>query len=406
MKRAFWVIVHRWAGLSIAFFLIVAGVTGAVLPFFHDLERLTAPHFNAAGPPRPGAALIDPLTLIAEVERRHPDAQVTFFEAAPHEGMTQTISVQPRDEKKPIAFDQVAVDPYTGVERGTRLWGDLTSDASNLLPFIYRLHYQLALGPIAQFIFGIAALVWTIDCFVGFYLTLPARRAGVRSWGKSWRVRWNSGSYKRNFDLHRAGGLWMWPLLFVFAWSAVAFNLPQVYAPVTKLLFGGAIPYADEAEPGPPGTKPMDWLAARDHGRALMAAQADKHGFTVAREAWMFYNSANQHYAYAVRSSRDIGDEDGGATAITFSATSGKLAQLMMPTGQYAGNTVTTWLYALHMATVGGLPYRIFVSMLGLLVTGLSITGVIIWMRKRSSRLLSRKSGANRLSPRTPAKAS
>jgi uncharacterized iron-regulated membrane protein len=391
MRRAVWVIVHRWAGLSIALFLIVAGVTGSLLPFFHDLERLTAPHFNVAEPPHPGAGRIDPMTLIAAAERRHPDARVTFFEAAPHDGMTQILGVQPRDPKATLPFDQISVDPYTGAERGTRPWGDLMADGSNLLPFIYRLHYQLALGPTAQFVFGIAALIWTLDCFVGFYLTLPARRAGVRAWGKSWRVRWNSGDYKRNFDLHRAGGLWLWPILFVFAWSAVSLTLPQVYAPVTKLLFGGVQPYAERADPGPPGTKPMDWPAARAHGRALMAAQARRNGFTVEHEAWMFYDASTAHYAYAVRSNRDIGEEDGGSTAITFSATSGKLAQLMLPTGQHAGNTVTTWLDALHMAAVGGLPYRMFVSVLGLVVTGLSVTGVLIWMRKRAARLLYRR---------------
>lgn len=404
MKRAFWVIVHRWAGLSLALFLIVAGLTGSLLPFFHDLERLTAPHFNVATPPRPDAKRIDPLILAAEAERRHPGARITFIEAEPHDGMTQTFGASPRDPDKPIGFDQIAIDPYTGEERGTRVWGELSSDSSNLMPFLYLVHYQLALGPVAQFIFGIAALIWTLDCFVGFFLTLPARGAGLRGWGKSWRVRWQGGSYKRNFDLHRAGGLWLWPLLFVFAWSAVAFNLPQVYAPVTKLLFGGVIPYSARAEGGPAGAAPMSFTQARERGRVLMAEAARAHGFTIEREAWMFFNTDTAHYAYAVRSDRDIGE--GSATALTFSATSGKLAQLMLPTGQYAGNTVTNWLYALHMATVGGLPYRIFVSLLGLLVTGLSVTGIIIWMRKRSSRLLAGQAGHARFSPRKRARAS
>lgn len=395
MPRSFWVVVHRWAGLSIALFLAVAGITGALLPFFHELEGLTAPHFNVAHPPYPGATRIDPLRLIATIERRHPDARVVFFEAVPHDGMTQTFSVQARDPAKPIAFDQIAVDPYTGEERGTRAWGALASDASNVMPFIYRLHYQLALGPIAQLIFGVAALIWTLDCFVGFYLTLPARRSGLAGWGKSWKVRWTGGSYKRNFDFHRAGGLWLWPVLLVFAWSAVAFNLPQVYAPMTKLLFGGVIPYSQTGPSPSPESAPMDWHQARETGRKLMADVARRNGFEVHSESWMFSNADANLYSYAVKSSRDIG-EDGG-TAITFSDRDGRLVEEILPTGQHAGNTVTNWLYALHMAKVGGLPYRIFVSALGLLVTGLAITGVVIWMRKRSARLAGAQRGAGRL---------
>ena len=48
-----------------------------------------------------------------------------------------------------------------------------------------------------------------------------------------------------------------------------------------------------------------------------------------------------------------------------------------------------TWATMLHMAQVFGLPYRVATSLLGLLVTMLSVTGVLIWLRKRSARLLS-----------------
>ncbi len=50
-------------------------------------------------------------------------------------------------------------------------------------------------------------------------------------------------------------------------------------------------------------------------------------------------------------------------------------------------NGVHEWLVALHIASIGGLPYRIFVSVLGLAVVMLSVTGVVIWMKKRSARI-------------------
>ncbi|PKB20178.1 PepSY-associated transmembrane protein [Janthinobacterium sp. 64] len=34
--RAFWTVIHRWAGLTIALFLIVAGLTGAVTSWDHE----------------------------------------------------------------------------------------------------------------------------------------------------------------------------------------------------------------------------------------------------------------------------------------------------------------------------------------------------------------------------------
>src|ERR1700758_1906115 len=41
-------------------------------------------------------------------------------------------------------------------------------------------------------------------------------------------------AFRINFDLHRAGGLWFWLLLFVFPWSSVMLALRPVYERVTK----------------------------------------------------------------------------------------------------------------------------------------------------------------------------
>ena len=50
--------------------------------------------------------------------------------------------------------------------------------------------------------------------------------------------------------------------------------------------------------------------------------------------------------------------------------------------GVSTGNTVVSWLFALHMAAVGGLPYRILVAILGLAIAALAASGVYLWWRK------------------------
>jgi uncharacterized iron-regulated membrane protein len=83
-----------------------------------------------------------------------------------------------------------------------------------------------------------------------------------------------------------------------------------------------------------------------------------------------------------VCSSRDIQDR-GGLTQLCFDADTGEMKLLLLPTGQYRGNTVTNWLYALHMGNVFGLPYRLFVCVLGLAIVILSVTGLVLWWQKR-----------------------
>ncbi|MGH6834686.1 MAG: PepSY domain-containing protein [Methylocella sp.] len=94
-----------------------------------------------------------------------------------------------------------------------------------------------------------------------------------------------------------------------------------------------------------------------------------------------------------MRSSRDIEDRDneafGGRTELYFDAGSGELRLLLLPTGQYSGNTVTAWLHHLNMANLFGLSYRIFVCVLGLVITMLSVTGIYILRKKRRARKFS-----------------
>jgi uncharacterized iron-regulated membrane protein len=90
-------------------------------------------------------------------------------------------------------------------------------------------------------------------------------------------------------------------------------------------------------------------------------------------------------YVYGFTTAADIGHH-GGGTRVAFDSNTGGLKAVDWPSGANGTNTFNNWLVALHMAQVFGLPYRVFVSALGLMVTMLSVTGVVIWLKKRSAR--------------------
>jgi len=150
----------------------------------------------------------------------------------------------------------------------------------SLPPFIVKLHFTLLLGDVGRWLFGLAALIWTLDSFLAVYLTLPggahksagARRSWWSLWAASCRVKIPTSAFRLNFDLHRAGGLWLWPALLLFAWSSVYFNLNQeVYLPVMSAVLdmpakaGGELPEA--AHPAP--TPALGWREAHALGKAL-----------------------------------------------------------------------------------------------------------------------------------------
>jgi uncharacterized iron-regulated membrane protein len=405
MSRALFVWLHRWAGLAMAGFLIIVGLTGSLLAFWGELNHWLTPELYPG--PRAGIEL-GAATLARRAEAIVPQARATTVYLG-HPG-TVGIGMEAREGAPPLDFEFIHLDPVDGHELGRVTWHGLPRRKNDIMPFVYGLHMYLAMSRIGEWILGAVALVWTLDCFVGFYLTLPAggersRKGFLSRWKLSWLVKLGSSFYRVNFDLHRASGLWLWAMLLVYAWSSVFFTLPNFYTRATQLVLDFETPvWAQEGTPQNDTRAPMEWEAGQATGERLMAEQARQHGFTIERPLALYNLRDKGLYEYRVRSSRDIGDK-AGSTSILFDSRSGELKTLSLPTGHRSGTTLTTWLVELHMANLFGLPYRIFVCAMGLVITMLSITGVYIWWKKRVARLAHARRAASQPAPteRTPA---
>lgn len=124
-----------------------------------------------------------------------------------------------------------------------------------------------------------------------------------------------------------------------------------------------------------------------------MAQAAKEHEFEVQRPTALIYRRDQGVYEYRVFSSRDLVRY--GATGVMVDAQSGALRSVEIPTGHLSGNTFTNWINALHQGMVFGLPYRIFVSAMGLMLVALTVTGVLIWTRKTRQSKKRRESRSN-----------
>jgi uncharacterized iron-regulated membrane protein len=256
---------------------------------------------------------------------------------------------------------------------------------------VYHLHFTLALGDVGIWLMGIIAILWTVDCFVGAYLTFPVSSGKAK---KPWLLRWlptwglKTGKlFSLVFSWHRASGLWVWGLLLVFAWSAVALNLnDDVYRPLMNVV----LPEDEHAEPPElleaRNAPKLDMRAARDRGHSLMAREAELRGFHVFGERWLAYDPRRGVYNFGAETSLDVGPRLAD-THVVFDGDDGRLIAFHAATLTTRGK-LDAWLVALHFGSVreGGLAYRIFVCVLGVLVALLSVTGVWIWLRKRDKR--------------------
>ena len=382
----------------------MVGGTGALLPWQEALTLGARPALSRAAPPSPGAHPLDAVTLAERVEGAT-GGQIPYLNLVVPTDHVAIVPIGARTGQADLGYDTLWVDPYSGAIRLRYRSGVLADGAQNIMPFLYQLHMNLAVGDWGSRALGIAALIWTIDCFVGFYLTLPISRPTPARWPvhktwwqrwlPAWRVRKHAQGHKFNFDLHRAGGLWLWPVLLVFAWSSVGFNLSSVHGPVMKAL--GSEPYFEGTPLSAPVDKPaIDRRTALSVAKSLMiSALAERHA-EFQRAGLLFYDAATGLYSYRARTSLDWSRKD-ASTTIWFSGVDGKLRHFEPPLGGTGADQTMAWFYMLHMARVFGLPYRIFVSILGLAIAALSVTGVLIWTKKRSARLI-----GNRRASRSP----
>jgi len=194
-----------------------------------------------------------------------------------------------------------------------------------------------------------------------------------------------------NFDLHRAGGLWFWPLLFVFAWSSVRFELLPLYDKVMR----SVLPYETAADQFAQFPQHMiehprlGWRDAEIQAAKVMQQEATKHGFHVQRPVVLAYIEPLGVYSYGVQTDLDLRARNPD-TGIYIDGDTGELRHLFLPRGP-SGNTFTNLIVGLHFADFRGWQsYRFLEFVVGLLIAMLSATGVYIWWRKRKVRASAR----------------
>ena len=395
MTRQFFVWLHRWVGLLMTVFLILVGLTGSLLAFNTDLEKLISPQLFAAKP-TPDAKQLDLATLAERAEAAEPHIRIGYFSVGPEQA---AMAVGPRTDPVTgkhyeISFDHMFLDPWTGRELGHRKNAELSQGLINLMPFIYKLHMNLVLGEWGAWLLGVVAVAWTLDCFYAVYLTFPVVFSRFFSrWKPAWKIKWTASAYRANFDLHRASGLWLWPLLFIFAWSSVMFNYSSVYEWTTGKLFD--LPneeqeFAKYMLKIPNENPRLGWHEALAKSEQTIEQYARENAITVNGPVGFAYIPQAGAYSYSVRSSRDISDGGWDGLGVWIDGDTGELKKVFLPDGEHSGKTISNWLRALHFANWHNwLAYRILVCILGLVITMLSVTGVYIWLKKWKARRIS-----------------
>ncbi|WP_336761520.1 PepSY-associated TM helix domain-containing protein [Asaia sp. VD9] len=376
-------LLHRYVGLVLAPLLVVIGLTGSVSVFRVELDRMLNPDLFIT--PHKDAQL--PLSrIVAVIRSQHPDQSLIAVDYRPAPGGTIHAYLSPATDKSGRSrTDELFFDPSDAHEMGGRIAEGCCLGRRVLIPFIYRVHYSLAAGPIGLWIIGITALVWSLDCLNGLLLTLPPvtppwRRGFWSGWQKAWVITRPRSALRLFFDLHRAFGLWLWIILLGMAVSGVALALgPQVFQPVVRTLFPMAEPTPPVPRPG--GAHPLNLDEAESRAYDYVVA----HGVS-ARPAALLLSSAADSAMFYLFSNDDSFPAGFGSPMITVNRETGAITQAEFPPHGRLGDLILQVQDPFHSGRLAGLVGRILVCLSGIATALLSVTGVLIWQRKRRAR--------------------
>lgn len=388
--RSILVRLHRWFGIGTALFLFMSGLTGAIIAWNEELDALINPDFYHA---RTDAPALPALEIANRVEAADPRLRITYLPLGVAPGRTLQIRVAGRIDPlthKPydLGFNQLAIDPATGIVQGRREWGALSVRRLNLLPFIYQLHYTLFLPTVGKgidtgvWLMGIVGMVWLVDSVIALLLAFPS----FRTWRKSFMFRVSRGGYPLVFDLHRSGGVWVWGLLAVIATTSISMNLEApVVRPIVSL-FSTLAPNPAANPELRSASSPTAPLLSREQIVALAAATGQKMKLDEPPGATFEIEGLHLYGVGFFQPGGNVVRSGLGTTWLYWDARNGKPVGGAVPGEGSAGDIFLQAQFALHSGRIIGLPGRIIVSMMGLIVAMLSATGLIIWVKKLKAR--------------------
>ncbi len=191
---------HLVVGLSLGLLIAVMGLTGSLLVFRHEIDRVLYPHLLRAAPEQGGQSV--PLQAVLETVRKADSGRAINY----------VFVARSAEETHELWLNGGALRVY--VHPGTgRILGALNAERTPT-GWLSALHTKLLSGETGERIIGYGGLGLLFLSLSGIVLWWPSR---VRQLKERLRVKWDASGKRVNFDLHRSGGFYVAGLLALMA---------------------------------------------------------------------------------------------------------------------------------------------------------------------------------------------
>ncbi len=356
--------IHLWVGLTLCVPLILLGITGSILVFEHEIEQLLWPkHYKLAeGKPH---SIEEILTVARNTAPK--GFFPTMYRA--EEGEPATVRLAGKGERNPANSIMMRIDPVSLaiLDKG---------EAASPLRTIQRLHANLLIpGRDGRVVVGWLGVVMLTLGISGLIIWWP--RKG--NWRAAFTIKQGAKGFRLHRDLHGSVGIWSLLVFITVSFSGTYLAFPQpLGAAITTLFPGNDLrSMASSIRVNPiEGGLPVNVDQAIDAVGTIV-----KEGKLV---SIMLPSKPDQPYRINIA----LTDYKPGIPTITafVDPWSGKIIKIFDPRSYSLGETISSWQRALHAGQGLGIVWRVLVFLSGFLPLLFAITGLSMWLIKRSKR--------------------
>lgn len=373
---------HRWLGLLLMVPFVVLAVTGTLLVFEDQLDPLLNPELAVGEIPR--SEWVSEHRVRRNAEQALGKGVAPLRLLAPGvQAETFVVDFYYPDGDGGMQFVRASVHPATGEVLAVRDWG------SYFTSFIYRIHLAFFAGEPGEEAVGYVGLGVTLMLIAGLYLWWPRKR-----WAPAFvpgRPRTGSAL---SFRWHRVLGFYTFVLLLPVVLTGVGLSF---HTPVEKAI-KATLPTGHKADPKPSGELDTPLTLDEIHARARAA-------YPGAETQYSYFADGDQPYWQILMRTPERVHTAMPDLELWLHPETGEIIQTYdARRDARAGDHVHHLLFPIHNGQALGLPGRLVVLVLGLMVPFFAVTGFVIWRHRRARAARKRRAdaGAERSSRADP----
>lgn len=353
MKKGFVFAVHSVAGLLSGLFILLMSLSGAALVFHEELDNLQYPAITAGSNDR--VLSVDSCYHI--LQHYYPHAQVSNCSIAENNTQPFIFSVYDSSYKSGTENMQVFIHPQTGEVLKTR--GGSKDPANNFMSWVSAFHNSFHLQKKGEWLLGFFGVVFLISMVTGIIM-YRKKMAAVLSFSKA--------VFQKN-NLHQIIGVY-----------ALVFNLMIAITGVwmqryvfKKEFYAAQNTHTAVLKSSPPLFFRLD--------SALIKTKNEYPDFT----GYIIYFAQNKRQKTTVYGSRKTNSfiHSKKFADVIFMDSVGNITSTAFVNEIDPGSRYDIINSQIHFGKYGGLPVKIIYSLFGLTGGVLSITGFLLWIKRK-----------------------